>query len=232
PCPYFPPLSALSAVVGAVQAMIPDGAPVLLVGDTAFEAVGLQAQVAAWGWHYVLRQKPNNQVQVAQQATWQAFRSLVTAPGQRVWVPDVRLTRVYGHPAKVLAEWAVGERTPWLLSTNLSTASATLRAYRRRMWLEELFGDLKGHGFDLEQSHLRHFARLSRLTLAVVLLYAWCVTIGKHVIKRGLRTLVDRNDRRDLSVFQIGLRYLLRRIKHGQPVPVVFAPGLPKLSGS
>jgi len=100
------------------------------------------------------------------------------------------------------------------------------------MWLEELFGDLKGHGFDLEQSHLRHFARLSRLTLAVVLLYAWCVTTGKQVIKRGRRTLVDRNDRRDVSVFQLGLRYLFRQFKNGQRVTVVFAPGLPKLSGS
>jgi len=100
------------AVLGAVQALIPDGTPVLLVGDTEFAAVGLQAQAAAWGWHDVLRQKPNNQVQVAQESPWQAFRSLVTAPGQRVWVPDVHLTRVYGHPAHVLAEWAVGERTP------------------------------------------------------------------------------------------------------------------------
>ncbi|WP_165774621.1 hypothetical protein [Candidatus Viridilinea mediisalina] len=58
----------------------------------------------------------------------------------------------------------------------MPTANATLRAYRRRMWLEELFGDLKGHGFDLERSHLRHFARLSRLTLAVVLLYTWMIS--------------------------------------------------------
>jgi hypothetical protein len=38
------------------------------------------------------------------------------------------------------------------------------------MWIEEMFGDLKGHGFDLESTHLRYFLRLARLTLAVVLL--------------------------------------------------------------
>ena len=99
------------------------------------------------------------------------------------------------------------------MATNLPTRRAALQAYRRRMWIEELFGDLKGHGFDLERSHLRHFARLSRLTLAVVLVYDWLMTSGTRVIKRGLRSQVDRHDRRDLSIFQIGLRWVYRCLK-------------------
>lgn len=219
------------ARLAAVRALLPDGAPVLLAGDTEFEAVRLHAQAAAWGWQYVVRQKPNNQLQAAPQAPWQALGSLVTAPGRRVGRTDVRVTRVFGHPANGLAAWAVGARTPWLLAANPPTARATLRAYRRRMGRDERFGDRKGHGFDLEQSHGRSFARLSRLTLAVVLLSAWWVATGVQVIKRGMRTLVDRNDRRDVSVFQIGLRYLFRQLKNGQPVTVIVAPDL-KLSGS
>jgi hypothetical protein len=38
------------------------------------------------------------------------------------------------------------------------------------MWIEEMFADFKGHGFDLESTQLRHFERLSRLTLAVAML--------------------------------------------------------------
>ena len=45
-----------------------------------------------------------------------------------------------------------------------------------------MFGDMKGHGFDLEHSRLRHFLRLSRLTLAVCLLYVWLVATGEHVL--------------------------------------------------
>lgn len=37
------------------------------------------------------------------------------------------------------------------------------------MWVEELFGDLKGHGFDLEAIHLQDFGRLSRLVLAAMI---------------------------------------------------------------
>jgi hypothetical protein len=75
-----------------------------------------------------------------------------------------------------------------------------------------MFGDFKSHGFDLEITMLRHFDRLSRLTLAVAMLYVWLISIGTRTIRDGLRTLVDRTDRRDLSIFQIGFRFIERCI--------------------
>ncbi|MBK7454878.1 MAG: hypothetical protein IPJ46_14510 [Anaerolineales bacterium] len=54
----------------------------------------------------------------------------------------------------------------WCLATNLPDASLTLRYYRKRMWIEEMFADFKKHGFDLESTMLRNPPRLSRLTLA------------------------------------------------------------------
>jgi hypothetical protein len=67
-----------------------------------------------------------------------------------------------------------------------------------------------GNGADLESNHLHHFLRLSRLTLVVALLYVWLFAFGTAVIKRGYRPLVDRVDRRDLSVFGIGFDMLER----------------------
>jgi hypothetical protein len=67
-----------------------------------------------------------------------------------------------------------------------------------------MFGDMKGHGFDLEATRLGHFLRLSRLTLAVSLLYLWLVSTGEYVTHTGLAAEVGRNDRRDLSIFRIG----------------------------
>jgi len=43
-----------------------------------------------------------------------------------------------------VAFWHIGEKEPWLLATNLDDPQAVLRCYRRRMWIEEMFGDLKG----------------------------------------------------------------------------------------
>ena len=87
-----------------------------------------------------------------------------------------------------------------------------------------MFGDFKGYGFDLEATHLRHFARLSRLTLAVCLLYVWLVAFGSQVIKRGRRHLVDRSDRRHFSIFRIGLNMLERCLANALPFRITFNP--------
>ncbi len=70
---------------------------------------------------------------------------------------------------------------------------------------------MKGHSFDLEMSRLRTSDRLSRLTLAVCILYVWLVTLGEHVLTMGFNTEVDRPDRRDLSIFRLGWDWLEQR---------------------
>jgi hypothetical protein len=80
-----------------------------------------------------------------------------------------------------------------------------------------MYGDFKKHSFDLERTMLRHFLHLSRLTLAVAVQYVWLVCVGTRTIRSGLRNLVDRNDRRDLSIFQIGLRFIERCLTNAIP---------------
>lgn len=115
----------------------------------------------------------------------------------------------------LLVHWEKGEDKSWCLATNLPDRITTLRFYARRMWIKEMFSNLKKYGFDLESTILRHFEPLSRLTLAVVLLDIWSLTAGVKTIHRGLRELVDRKERRDLSIFQIGLRMIERSVING-----------------
>lgn len=214
-----------------VRGMLPTGVPVLLVGDTEFEAGEIQRWANRWGWKYVLRQKPNNLARV--DGHWQSLGLLAPAPGGSRWLAGVHLTAKNVLRANLLLEWANGEERPWLLATNLPTPGAARRAYRRRMWIDESFGDLKAHGFDLESTHLRDPHRLSRLTLAVFLLYACCLSTAQRVIKNGLRAWVDRHDRRDLSLFQIGLRFIDRCWVNRIPFSIyLFPPWDAKLSGS
>jgi len=49
----------------------------------------------------------------------------------------------------------------------------------------------------------------------VAFLYVWLISVGGRTIHSGLRHLVDRIDRRDLSIFQIGLRFIQRRLING-----------------
>jgi len=212
------------ALLAYVHGLIPKDTPVLLVGDSEFGAVEVLRQLDTWGWRYVLRQKSNNQVRLLGQAHWQDFGALIDHPGQSLWLGPGWLTAKHAYPVNLLAHWESGEDEPWLLATNLLSRQAALRAYRRRMWIDEMFGDLKKHGFDLESTHLRHFLRLSRLTLAVALLYTWLIAMGSRAVKSGHRHLVDRVDRRDLSIFQIGWRLIERRLTNALTVSIHLSP--------
>jgi len=210
------------ALLTYVHGLIPVKSKVLLVGDAEFGEVDVQKLLQKWHWKYVLRQKGRYLLKLNGWYCYQRLDSLAKKPGQSQWLEDVLLTAKYAYPVNFLAYWKPGEKDPWLLATNLTCSRATLIAYRRRMWIEETFGDMKRNGFDLESTHLRHFLRLSRLTLAVVLLYVWLVAFGSRVIKAGQRRFVDRSDRRDFSIFRIGRNMAERLIANGSKLNISF----------
>lgn len=200
------------ALLSYVRSLFPRKTLVILVGDTEFGPVAVIAQLKTWRWRYVLRQKTNTLIRFSKKDKWFAFESHIQKPGQCIWLGHGYLTQKESCPTNLLLVWQVGEKEPWCLATNLPDLSTALNFYKRRMWIEEMFGDMKKHGFDLESTMLHTFQRLSRLTLAIAFLYVWLISIGTRTIHAGLRHLVDRNDRRDLSIFQIGLRFIQRRL--------------------
>lgn len=212
------------ALLAYVHSLAPSDVSVSVVGDCEFGSVAVMRQLDDWQWQYVLRKKGDTLIDMTLHNHWQRFDGTIDRPGQSNWLGYGHLTKEHVYRTNLLAHWKLGEKGPWLLATNLPTLRQALRAYRRRMWIEEMFGDFKGHGFNLEDSHLRHFLRLSRLTLAVVLLYVWLIAFGSHVIKNGQRSLVDRPDRRDYSIFRIGYNMVERLLANSQPLSIVFAP--------
>ena len=209
------------ALLGYVRSLLPRGIAVLLVGDCEFGAVEVLKQLDKWHWDYVLRQTGRTHVCLFGQTAWHDFGSWVKKPGRSMWLGKGWLTQSKIYPVNLLVHWKVGEDEPWCLATNLPDRQMTLQAYARRMWIEEMFGDLKGHGFDLELTMLRHAEKLSRLTLAVALLYVWAISTGTKAIRNSQREKVDRKDRRDLSIFQIGLRFIERLLINSHPCPVI-----------
>ena len=205
------------ALLAYVKNLLPSGATVFIVGDTEFGPVKVLKQLQNWHWFYVLRQKSDTSVWSVIDQQWQPFGSYIQKAGQTIWLGTREFSQTHIYSVNLLAYWKNGEKEPWLLATNLPGLPMALRFYKRRMWVEEMFGDLKGHGFDLESTMLHSFVRLSRLTLAVAFLYVWMVSSGVKIIHAGLRHLVDRKDRRDLSIFQIGLRFIERCIINNLP---------------
>lgn len=212
------------ALLSYVHGLIPPKTSVILLGDAEFGAVEVQKLLNKWRWEYVLRQKGCYLFKQQDKDNFQRLDSMVDKPRQSVWLTACKLTAKYAYSVNLLAHWEAGEKDPWLLATNLPSQKEALKAYKCRMWIEEMFGDLKGNGFDLESTHLRDFLRLSRLTLAVVMLYVWLVTFGARVIKAGKRRLVDRSDRRDHSIFRIGRNMVERCLTNGVNLRISLIP--------
>jgi hypothetical protein len=211
------------ALLSYVRSLLPPGAHVSLVGDCEFGHMPLLVTLQDWHWDYVLRQSGHQLVDVASEPDWLRLDTLIRR-GEWRFLSDVQLTAVHQVPTHLLLAWERRYPTPWLLATNLTHPRQILRLYHRRMWIEETYGDLKDNGFDLERSALEHFLRLSRLTLAVVLLYVWFLAFGADVVQRGLRAEVDRADRRDLSLFRIAWEFLQRVLLFDFPFSVSFVP--------
>ena len=191
-----------------------------MVGDCEFGSIEVLKWLDQWHRFYVLRQKSDTCLWLEQSSAWKPFGSFIPKAGQSHWLGKGYLTSKEIYPTHLLAHWQMGEEEPWCLATNLLDRRMALQYYRRRMWTEELHGDIKKHGFDLESTLLHDFLKLSRLTLAVAFLYVWLISTGSRTIHAGLRPLVDRNDRRDLSIFQIGLRFIQRRLTNDLSIQI------------
>jgi len=219
------------ALLKRLHQLIPSTVEVSFVGDNEFGAAKLMALLDEWGWHYALRQKGSTLFQIQGKTTWQSFNNYPVERGDLIWFGNVLLTQSHAQPTRVVIHWKPGEKEPWYLATSQLSGRPTIGLYKRRMWIEEMFGDMKGHGFNLELSRFRTPARLSRLTLAVCILYVWLVTMGEHVLDNQLNGEVDRTDRRDLSIFRLGWDWLERQFVFDDPIPILLRPNFCLVSG-
>ncbi|MCA9973815.1 MAG: transposase, partial [Anaerolineales bacterium] len=214
------------ALFGQIRFLIPASADVWVIGDTEFQHVPLLRWIRRRGWHFVIRQQGRIKVYRAHQS-WRPIKSFSLAQGETRVIGWVRVTEK--HDAGwywLVLHWAQGEDEPWYLLSDRSDTRSLLRIYKRRMWIEEMFGDMKGHGFDLQATHLADADRIARLVLGVCIAFLWFISLGSWVVKRGLRHLIDRKDRRDKSYFRLGKDWLRRCQRLNQPFELRFCPYL------
>jgi hypothetical protein len=216
------------ALLHWVATLIPEGSEVWVMGDCEFQHVPLISWIKGQGWHYVLRQQGKVQVWQPGEAQRQ-LADLDLQEGETRYLGWVYLTQEHHYgPVSMVLHWETDEEEPWYLATDQSATWRTIRMYKVRMWTEETYGDMKGHGFDLEKTHLQDLDRLSRLFLGVCLVYVWLISLGSWMVKNGRRHLVDRKDRRDKSYFRLGWDWLERCLAQGQSLRLRFVPHGPK----
>ncbi|MDW8328027.1 MAG: transposase [Anaerolineales bacterium] len=166
-------------------------------------------------WDYAIR-VANNTYVTLDNGWYGSIEALGVRPGHRRYDQNVRLTQDGKLLTNLTVTWTTGDakNPPELLAiiSSQPAARARLREYARRMHTEEGFRDDKSGGFDMAHTRLQHAERLERLLLALAIAKLWCHELGEHVLAQGeaARRMIDPGPQRELSLFQLGLRWLKR----------------------
>jgi hypothetical protein len=211
-----------------VYALVPYDCPVEIVADCGFRSADLLRWLRQREWHFVMRHPGNSKIRLPS-GQWVYLRDLPIQPGETHVIGWVWISRTNpAGPVWLALHWGKGEEEPWFLVSDLAPQNARplINAYKRRMWMEEMFGDMKRHGFNLESTQLRRARRIERLMLAVSIAFVWLITLGSWVVKNGYRHLIDVNSRRDKSYFRLGWDWIAHCLRLGYPVRLHFRPYL------
>ena len=130
-------------------------------------------------------------------------------------------------PVNLLAWWERDDDAKVILHAVMTNLPATARtkAYgKRRMWIETVFRDWQSGGFQLDECGLPDTSRVAQLLLVLAIAYLWLVSVGRWVVKRGYRRLIDDGSSRDwhFSLFQLGVGWKERLASYTQALPVLF----------
>ena len=186
------------------------------------------------GWNYVIRVTGNTRVTLKDGRTLRIDR-LGVPPRQRRYYQNILLTPAGKWPTHLSVGWTDGDEKnpPELVAviSNQCACRARLGEYKRRMSVEQSFRDDKSGGFDISHTRLQHADRIERLLLAMAVATLWCHELGEHVLAQGetARRQIDPGPRRELSLFQLGLRWLKRSLSTANHVLPVFLAHLTNL---
>ena len=167
------------------------------------------------GWNYDIRVACNTIINLRDYPPCR-IDELGVRPQQRRYFQDVQLTRTHMLSTNLSVTWTDGDaqHVPELLAvmSNQVAGRQRLREYGWRMSIEQSFRDDQSGGFDMEHTRLQHPKQLERLLLALAIATLWCHELGEYVLLEGetYRREIDPGSERELSLFQLGLRWLKR----------------------
>ena len=206
------------ALIKRLQAVIPETAQVVVLGDGEFDGTQLQAALRSAGWAYVCRTAVNITIYAHNRVF--PVGDLPLKRGEAVALENVQMTTERYGPVMLLGIWDTNQDEPIYLVTSLSDPASAADWYRLRFRIERLFANHKSRGFHIHKSHLRHPERLARLLLATSLAYLWVHEVALFAQTQGWVAQFHRTDRCDLSLFQIGLRAMHYAQREGKRIPM------------
>jgi len=207
------------ALLKRVAAIVPPDCEITLLADRGLCWPVLVDFCKRHGWHYVLRLQGQTALRYVDPASGQTrmtyVNQLLQRKGQSWFGNDVEVFKTAGwRTANVIAVWEARSREPWLLVSDLPASYARCRGYAKRCWCEQMHRDEKSSGFQWRSSHVNDPQHAARLLLLMALAMLLAISTGSQLIKAGLRDHLEPRLRRQLSVFQLGLRWLRHCLHH------------------
>jgi hypothetical protein len=199
------------------QAVMPNGAAVIFLGDGEFDGSQLQQALTNAGWEYVCRTAKNRQI--TDEGDQFALDEILLCEGDCVDMPGVSFGHEGYGPVLVIAWWKEGCEAPIYLVSNMECVDEACYLYGYRFTIETFFSDQKSRGFNLNKSHISDPERIARFLIASCLAYIWVIYLGVRAVKDKLQAIIHRADRCDLSLFQLGLRMLEHLLNEDLDIP-------------
>lgn len=210
-------LRPMFAQAAAFLASTTGAARIILLADRGFRDHDWAMLCQELGWSYRIRIVRNIHIQL-RTGTTVRLDALKPKIGRTLCLNHAVLTQQHAFTTHVSMTWTRGQgnAAPELVIV-ISDQRAhpdRLCEYAVRMDIEQSFRDDKSGGFDIAHTRLLHPDRLERLLLAVAIATLWCHEVGQFVLLTGevLRRLIDPAHARQLSLFQLGLRWIKRAL--------------------
>jgi len=207
-----------------VQPLVSDEMSIVLLGDAEYDTVEMLSWVKQnTNWDWAIRTDPRTQL--TKNGKQFPARHILFGQNHRAMATGVLFTAKKFGPVQVVAWWEKPHKKPIYLVSTLPCMNEICRAYGKRFKLETLFSDQKSRGFHIEKSHLSDPKRLARLLCAVAITYIWMIYQGIMIsADETKRSLIDRPNRQDKSLFRLGFDWLKVALTRGFDFNVTFRP--------
>lgn len=199
------------SLASSLHELIPSGVKVVILGDGEFDGTLWQAQLAEYGWIYVLRTSKNRQLANLDGDEFTPA-SLAIEQGESLFLEHLYFGRSRYTWVNILIWHGKGHEKPLHLVTNLDDGYLVESYYLKRFLIETFFRDTKSKGFNIQKSGLRDPKKLNRLLMCCCIAYILGILGGIKAKKSEFYSLICEQYEKNLSLFQIGLRFIRKLV--------------------
>jgi hypothetical protein len=206
-------IRAEAEALEALAGMCGDVIRPVIIADRGFGNTRWLGDIQNRGWHFV--QRISCEIYMETQDYTGHLYELGIPRGRkpRDWGTGTMTNKFFG-PVKLITVYERKAEGPWHLVTNLENEypGTIVNLYKRRMWIEAMFRDLKNANWGLGMDHVRltKEERFDRHFLILTLDYIFLFAFGAAAERAGFADQLKANtsDERALSLARVGNYFL------------------------